>query len=232
MPLLACVDCGKEHSTEAPQCPNCGRPNVRPEWAVSIDGTVYKTPRIEDLRDWVATRRVQAQHHVLAPGAPAWRPAADVPELKSAFAPFEAQSSRSLRTTVIVLLVIVGGLVLISVLTRPRPRPAPLPSEREAGSPSATSSDALSNPRRAQELVDKIPIFESYRPDGVGTRLQLNASMWNSFSRSQQRQFGDQLASREIVREIGSPIKFYVYETKVGEIRQSIAGDWTFELQD
>lgn len=28
MPLMKCPDCGKEMSTAAPACPNCGRPNV------------------------------------------------------------------------------------------------------------------------------------------------------------------------------------------------------------
>ena len=36
MPLITCEDCGKEHSDQAPACPQCGRPN-NPAPAAAVD---------------------------------------------------------------------------------------------------------------------------------------------------------------------------------------------------
>jgi len=54
---------------------------------IGIDQREYGGVALEQLQQWVRGGRVNGQTPVLAPGAPAWRPAAEIPELVALFSP-------------------------------------------------------------------------------------------------------------------------------------------------
>lgn len=54
---------------------------------IGADGKEYGPVTLQELRDWLAQRRINGQTRVRAENNPEWRPAAEIPELASLFAP-------------------------------------------------------------------------------------------------------------------------------------------------
>lgn len=51
-------------------------------------------------------------------------------------------------------------------------------------------------------------------------------------SRDQQQQVLDELASKQIVRDIGATLHIYVRRTEVGTIGPGWSGDWKFRRSE
>ena len=74
-------------SMAPPPPPPSGAPSAGPRWSVAIDGKTYGPYTDDAVRAMVQSGQISAAAHVWRPGAPAWAPLTDFPELGAASPP-------------------------------------------------------------------------------------------------------------------------------------------------
>lgn len=129
--------------------------------------------------------------------------------------------------------VLIGGaiLLLIGILAgsgdksdRSRASSAP------ASAPPVTQIGRGDRSSHMNQLVAQLaPLFISWEEVGpASVHVQLSPGAWNALSRDQQRQLMDDLATKQIVRDIGATIHFRVRSTSVGTIGPGWSGEYKF----
>lgn len=125
--------------------------------------------------------------------------------------------------------VVVAVVILIAIMACPNKQtPAPSPiADTPAPAQQLGSGDRHAHLRRL--ISGLAPLIERYEEVGpASVNLYVDATGWNSMSPDQQQQLMDELASKQITRDIGATLHIYVRQTEVGAIGPGWAGEWKF----
>ena len=131
------------------------------------------------------------------------------------------------QTAIVVLLAVIILIVVMAASDGRRSEPS---STVAAAAPAAPQLGSGNRHAHLQRLVAGLaPLFTRYEEVGpASVNLYLDVSGWNDMTHDQQQQLMDELASKQIVRDIGATLHLYVNSTEVGTIGPGWTGEWAF----
>jgi hypothetical protein len=83
---------------------------------------------------------------------------------------------------------------------------------------------------RKETTIRGRPFIQSYTIEGASAHIQLNPSLWNSMSSSEQRQICDMLAATDVWQKMNLLNAYlYVNKTNIGRIGPALTGGFKFK---
>ena len=143
------------------------------------------------------------------------------------------QTQVSPRLAVVVILTFIVVIIIMAGNDNKPSAPNTSESQTPAVSPAPAASRQLGSGDRHAHLRTLLsgsaPLFSRYNEVGpASVNLYLEPSVWNGLTYDQQQQLMDELASKQIVRDIGATLHLYVSSTEVGTIGPGWTGEWAF----
>jgi hypothetical protein len=132
----------------------------------------------------------------------------------------------------VVVAVILAFVVLIVVMavTDGISRAPTASSEPPTASAAATQLGSGDRHIHLRNLITGLaPLFIGYDEVGpASVNLRIDPSVWSALTRDEQLQLMDDLASKQIVRDVGATLHLFVNSTEIGTIGPGWTGEWAF----